>query len=183
MPAVKPGALPGALGDLLIPGDTWKELASNRHKGVRGICTGLRLGPLGGSHIAAPPTSAHVPERRLSGDLGHLCLPCGCARFGLTDREREVLAQLAEGKSSHEAAQTLYVSDQAITYHVGNLLAKFQCTNRTALIARAFVLGVLSLTWPPRVIDRPHDAGTGATPPVCQSGVKELNRRRTFVWS
>lgn len=122
-------------------------------------------------------------ERAISDGLAHLCRPCGCARFDLTDRERTVLEQLAEGKSSHEAARSLYVSDQAITYHVGNLLAKFQCANRTAMIARAFVLGILSLTWPPRVIDRLGDLGTGPLPSVCRHGVKELTLRRTSVWT
>jgi DNA-binding CsgD family transcriptional regulator len=101
----------------------------------------------------------------------------------VTDREREVLEQLAEGKSSHEAAQALYVSDQAITYHVGNLLAKFQCTNRTALVAQAFVLGILSLTWPPHVIGRPRGSGGARKQSICPHGVKELTRRRTSVWS
>lgn len=127
----------------------------------------------------APPTPAGVSGPGSSDGLAHLRRPCGCARFDLTDREREVLGQLAEGTSSHDAARALYVSDQAITYHVGNLLGKFQCTNRTALIARAFVLGILSLTWPPRVTDRPCDADAGAVSRVFRHGVKELTPRRT----
>lgn len=142
---------------------------------------GSRLG-LGRTDIA-PRTPVHVPELGLSDGLAHLRRACGCARFYLTDREREVIEQLAEGKSSHEAAQALYVSDQAITYHVGNLLAKFQCTNRTALIARAFVLGIFSLTWPPNVIDRSREVSTGTAPSVCRHGVKELTLRRTSMWS
>lgn len=89
-----------------------------------------------------------------------------------------MLEQLAEGKSSREAARSLYVSHQAITYHVGNLLAKFQCANRTGLVARAYVLGILARTWPPRLGPAPHPP-TAIT--ECTREVKELRSSRTFL--
>ena len=70
---------------------------------------------------------------------------------GLTRREADVLELVAEGMSTRDMARSLYVSPQAVTYHIGNLLAKFQCSNRAGLVARAFVTGVLLATWPPRV--------------------------------
>jgi DNA-binding NarL/FixJ family response regulator len=109
-----------------------------------------------------------------------LCRPCGCPRFELTDREEAVLELLAEGWSTEEAARSLYVSRQAITYHVGNLLAKFQCANRTGLVARAFVIGVLEPTWPPSVAVRTA-ADIDALPRICGHRLKDLDRRRTLV--
>jgi DNA-binding NarL/FixJ family response regulator len=82
---------------------------------------------------------------------GRLRCACGCLRFELTEREAAVLGFLAEGMSTEDAANALYVSHQAVTYHVGNLLGKFQCSNRTGMVAKAFVLGVLPCSWPPRV--------------------------------
>jgi DNA-binding CsgD family transcriptional regulator len=74
----------------------------------------------------------------------------------LTRRERQVLELVAAGLSTREVAQALFVSLQCVTYHVGNLLAKFQSTNRAGLVARAFVFGYLgSDSWPPRVL-QPH---------------------------
>jgi DNA-binding NarL/FixJ family response regulator len=68
----------------------------------------------------------------------------------LTRRERPVLELVAAGWSTRRIAEWLCVSEQCITYHIGNLLAKFQSPNRAGLVSRAFVLGYLSTEWPPR---------------------------------
>jgi len=70
----------------------------------------------------------------------------------LTDREVEVLELVATGLSTSRVARSLLVSEQAVTYHLGNLMGKFHADNRTGLVSRAFVTGVLlPETWPPRV--------------------------------
>jgi DNA-binding NarL/FixJ family response regulator len=70
----------------------------------------------------------------------------------LTPRESVVLELVAEGRSTRQIAEMLYVSQQAITYHVGNLLSKFSCDNRAGLVGRAFIYGYLSpRTWPPKL--------------------------------
>ena len=129
--------------------------------------------------MPSAPSSARVVEE--GEGLVALARPCGCARFELTDREEAVLEQLAEGKSSREAAQCLYVSHQAVTYHVGNLLAKFQCTSRTGIVARAFVLGILAPVWPPRIVRALGPSADEGR--VCPHGVKGLSGRRTFLRS
>ena len=69
----------------------------------------------------------------------------------LTLRELDVLELVAEGLSTKAVAARLYLSHQAVTYHLGNLLAKLQCRNRTGLVARAYVAGILRVDrWPPR---------------------------------
>lgn len=122
-----------------------------------------------------------VLDRERDDDLADLRRPCGCVRFVLTDREIAVLEQLAEGKSTEAAARSLYVSQQAITYHVGNLLGKFQCANRTGLVSRAFVFGILDRTWPPKITGARHDRRTGSRSRICPHGVKNWYRRRTLV--
>lgn len=73
-------------------------------------------------------------------------------RPALTPRERQVLELLAEGLATRRIAEDLFVSQQAVTYHVGNLLAKFGCENRAGLVARAYVFGYLDpAAWPPRL--------------------------------
>jgi DNA-binding CsgD family transcriptional regulator len=72
----------------------------------------------------------------------------------LTPRERSVLELVAGGHSTRAIGRRLYVSPQAVTYHIGNLHAKFECGNRAGLVARAFVLGFLTTSdWPPRVVE------------------------------
>ena len=42
----------------------------------------------------------------------------------LTDREREVLALMAEGRTNGSIAEVLVVSEAAVRKHVGNIFAK-----------------------------------------------------------
>jgi DNA-binding CsgD family transcriptional regulator len=75
----------------------------------------------------------------------------GLARPHVTTREREVLELLASGLSTERISAQMWISPQAVSYHLGNLYAKFGCENRAGLVSRAFVSGMLSVkTWPPR---------------------------------
>ena len=127
-------------------------------------------------------TTPPLPGGRDECDWPHLeslKRACGCMRFELTDREVDVLEQLAEGKSTSAAARCLFVSPQAVTYHVGNLLAKLQCSNRSGLIARAFVLGILERTWPPRAALGALQTGRGAV--TCSHHRTDPGIRRTLL--
>ncbi|HUA30108.1 MAG TPA: response regulator transcription factor [Streptosporangiaceae bacterium] len=55
----------------------------------------------------------------------------------LTDREREVLAQIADGRSNREIARLLRVSEKTVKTHVSSVLAKLGVADRTqaALLA------------------------------------------------
>jgi DNA-binding NarL/FixJ family response regulator len=55
----------------------------------------------------------------------------------LTGREREVLAQIAEGRSNREIARLLQVSEKTVKTHVSSVLAKLGVADRTqaALLA------------------------------------------------
>ena len=113
-------------------------------------------------------------------EIESLRRPCGCLRFPLTDREENVLELLASGMSTQQIGAALYISHQAVTYHVGNLLSKLQSSNRTELVGRAFVLGLLSLTWPPRIVtvasSDEHPRGT------CSLRLKHSKQRWTSGW-
>ena len=49
----------------------------------------------------------------------------------LTDREREVLAQIADGRSNREIARLLRVSEKTVKTHVSSVLAKLGVADRT----------------------------------------------------
>ena len=55
----------------------------------------------------------------------------------LTGREREVLAQIADGRSNREIARLLRVSEKTVKTHVSSVLAKLGVADRTqaALLA------------------------------------------------
>jgi len=56
----------------------------------------------------------------------------------LTEREREVLALVAEGKCNKEIARTLGISEHTVETHVGNVLGKLQVASRTEAVAWAW---------------------------------------------
>jgi DNA-binding CsgD family transcriptional regulator len=70
----------------------------------------------------------------------------------ITPAELRVLQLVALGLTSREIAERLWVSRQAVTYHIGNLLMKLRADSRAGLVARAYAMGVLAPgTWPPAV--------------------------------
>ncbi|GIO13888.1 DNA-binding response regulator [Cohnella xylanilytica] len=52
---------------------------------------------------------------------------------GLTEREREVLLLIAEGKSNKEIGDELHISIKTVKTHVSNLLMKCEAEDRTQL--------------------------------------------------
>jgi DNA-binding CsgD family transcriptional regulator len=73
---------------------------------------------------------------------GHPVTADELARFGLTDREREVLALLAAGRSNPEIAHTLFISAKTASVHVSNIMARLGVSRRTEAAAIAHRLGV-----------------------------------------
>lgn len=63
----------------------------------------------------------------------------------LTPREREVLRQVALGRSNKEIAGALSISDETVKTHVGNVLSKLQVENRAQAIVQALRRGLVSL--------------------------------------
>lgn len=58
----------------------------------------------------------------------------------LSDREREVLVQIAQGKTNQEIASTLHLSENTIKYYLKNVYQKLQVHNRTEA-ARIYLKG------------------------------------------
>ena len=63
--------------------------------------------------------------------------------FGLSGREREVLAQIARGRTNREIGERLFISQKTVGVHVGNILAKLGVSGR---VEAATVAVRLSLT-------------------------------------
>ncbi|HNC05422.1 MAG TPA: helix-turn-helix transcriptional regulator, partial [Solirubrobacterales bacterium] len=60
----------------------------------------------------------------------------------LTDREREILALVAEGRSNEQIANRLTLSLKTIRNHVSNIFNKLQVPDRAAAIAKAREAGL-----------------------------------------
>jgi DNA-binding NarL/FixJ family response regulator len=61
---------------------------------------------------------------------------------GLTDREAEVLALIAQGRSNREIADALYVAEATVKTHVNRILAKTGTRDRTQAAAYAHQRGL-----------------------------------------
>jgi predicted ATPase/DNA-binding CsgD family transcriptional regulator/DNA-binding XRE family transcriptional regulator len=61
----------------------------------------------------------------------------------LSPREREVLQLIAQGRSNREIAQSLFVTEHTVKYHVTSLFTKLDATSRAEAVARASALGLL----------------------------------------
>ena len=57
--------------------------------------------------------------------------------FGLTSRERDVLALLAEGRTDRQIAEALFISPRTVAMHVSSILAKLGVPNRGGAAAVA----------------------------------------------
>lgn len=76
---------------------------------------------------------AHRPaSRRSSKDLGVL-----------TDREREVLALVGQGRTNDEIASALFVSPATVKTHVGRVMSKLYARDRAQLVVAAYEAGLV----------------------------------------
>jgi DNA-binding NarL/FixJ family response regulator len=83
--------------------------------------------------LAAAIRSVHAGHVLLHPDVARLLTPAttDAVRPVLTAREREVLAEIARGRSNREIARTLHVSEKTVKTHVSAILAKLGVQDRT----------------------------------------------------
>jgi DNA-binding CsgD family transcriptional regulator len=62
--------------------------------------------------------------------------------YGLTARERDVLALLVEGQTNRRIAETLFISESTASVHVSNIIGKLGVSNRVEAAATAVRSGL-----------------------------------------
>jgi DNA-binding CsgD family transcriptional regulator len=63
----------------------------------------------------------------------------------LTDRERDVLAWAARGKSALDTAEILTLSEETVTTHIRNAMKKLGANNKTHAVAKAIYRGLINV--------------------------------------
>src|SRR3954447_24152985 len=106
-----------------------KERVSDLDELVRGLGEVAR----GGSAL-----DRKVVEALLARRTGEAASPLS----GLTDREREVLQEMASGRNNATIAKTLFMSERAVEKHIGSIFAKLGLNDETEVNRR--VMAVLA---------------------------------------
>ena len=87
-----------------------------------------------GDAVLAPAVA-----RRLAGELARRRTPEGLDGLQqLTERERDVLAQMAEGLSNAEIAQRLFITEGTVKTHVARILHKLGVRDRLQAVVLAY---------------------------------------------
>jgi DNA-binding NarL/FixJ family response regulator len=66
-------------------------------------------------------------------------------RPNLSDREQEVLALMAKGKSNKAIAAELTITDNTVKFHVTNVMIKLGVSDRTHAVVNALQQGIIKL--------------------------------------
>jgi DNA-binding NarL/FixJ family response regulator len=96
----------------------------------------------GGDAVIAPSTT-----RRLISHFAALLpddrTPTSDALSALTDREHEVLLEVAQGKSNAEIASSMFLAEATVKTHVGRILMKTGLRDRVQLVVLAYESGIV----------------------------------------
>ncbi|TDC73758.1 response regulator [Streptomyces hainanensis] len=132
-----------ALGRLSELGNPARVLVVTSFTERRTVIPALRAGAAGYVHkdidpeaLAGAIRAVHAGHVLLQPEVAGALLaqaPGGSGgRAGsLTDREREVLALIARGRSNREIARALVLSEKTVKTHVSNILMKLDLADRT----------------------------------------------------
>ena len=97
----------------------------------------------GGGNVLSPRVIQNLFEDVESPDARTATATSRAAReYNLTQREHDILALLAEGRSNRDIAQHLYLSEKTVKAHLAAIFRKLGVTNRTQAAMMAVSMGV-----------------------------------------
>lgn len=134
-----------------VVGDA-SHLAPALAAGARGVVLRDQVGPGIAAALAAVKSGLTVIDTALASSLvpsTPVARPADPRRKGsigeLTDRERQVVALLAEGLSNKLIADRLGISDHTAKFHVNGVMAKLGASTRTEAVVEAVRRGLVTL--------------------------------------
>ncbi len=112
---------------LAVRGD--RDRAAAALRAAASAASGLRAGPLA-DEIRGLALRARIPLDQDVDEAPVAAVPDEGDAFGLTRREREVLALVALGRTNRQIAEVLFISDKTAGVHVSNILGKLGVSGR-----------------------------------------------------
>jgi DNA-binding CsgD family transcriptional regulator len=95
---------------------------------------------LAGQGVDGPAGSGARPDVGVVADFAHGLSQPAPHDFGLSKRELEVLALIAEGRSNPEIGRRLFITRKTVAVHVSNILTKLGVSGRVEAAAVAIRL-------------------------------------------
>ena len=105
------------------------------------LAQAINVAMSGSGNVLSPRVIQNLFEEHeaLSGDHGSNGRR---SEYSLTQREHDILALLAEGRSNRDIAQRLYLSEKTVKAHLAAIFRKLGVTNRTQAAMMAVQMGV-----------------------------------------
>ena len=94
-----------------------------------------------GDALLAPSVTRRMIEHFVSLAAPHRAPP---SVAHLTDREREILVLVAQGRSNSEIAADLVIAEQTVKSHVSRILGKLQVRDRAQAVVAAYESGLVT---------------------------------------
>ena len=94
-----------------------------------------------GDALLAPSVTRRLIERFAGRPTGTTAI--GSDLDVLTDREREVLREVAQGRSNSEIAAVLFIAEQTVKSHVSRVLTKLGLRDRAQAVVVAYEAGLV----------------------------------------
>jgi DNA-binding CsgD family transcriptional regulator len=142
---LKDDDIPGASASLRQAADAWRHLEMPYEEAhtcllIAAVChrrgdeDGRRLELGAAQTLFTQLDAGHCLARLTTPSDGAAPQPTG----PLSDREAQVLRQLATGKTNREIAKALFISDKTVARHVSNIFDKLGVSSRAAATAWAY---------------------------------------------
>jgi two-component system NarL family response regulator len=122
------------------------------YDGIDDVLRGLRAGASGyllkessPEEVVETVRAVHAGKKRFAPDVAASIAEHALAD-ALTESERAVLEQMAQGRSNSQIAGALTLSESTVKFHVNNILFKLGAANRTEAVLMALKRGLVRLS-------------------------------------
>lgn len=113
---------------------------------IYGLLVALLFAALGiwlGLKLTRAPERVVIREVPVGSNGAFVVNSASIERLGLTPRELEILALIADGLSNREISERLYVSENTVKTHSANLFTKLNARRRTQAVQIAKEAGLI----------------------------------------
>lgn len=125
---------------ILTTYDTDEDIYRGLQNGAKGYI--LKDAPL--DELLKAIRIVHAGQQYIPPDVGAK-LAERLSRPQLSERERDVLRLMAQGKSNQDVAEALHIAENTVKYHVNNILSKLAVGDRTQAVLLALKRGIANL--------------------------------------